>query len=285
MPYDLPALRVIVLEGVATVTIDNPPLNLSDEVLLPSLRRFITQVRTDDDVRVIVFDSADPDIFIAHGDTRFITEPDVMAAAGAATVAANPDAEFPSDLNLMQVVHEEVRALPQVTIGKLKGLARGGGNEFLMALDMRFAAIGKAGQAQPEVMMGIMAGGGGTQYMTSLVGRARALELLLGAQLVDAELAERYGLVNRALPLDEIDSFVTVLARRIGQLRPEIVTAVKNAVNAVPNAVTRAGLARENLLLGPLFTPEAADRAQSLLVAGMQTREGEIHLEALIRGL
>ncbi|ROS65074.1 enoyl-CoA hydratase/carnithine racemase [Curtobacterium sp. PhB172] len=282
MTYDLPALHISVADGVAHVTIDNPPLNLSDGTLLPSLRRFVSQVRGDEAVRVIVFDSADPDIFVAHGDTRFITEPEVMAAAGAATMAANPDAEFPADMNLMQVVHEEVRSLPQITIGKLTGLARGGGNEFLMALDMRFAAIGKAGQAQPEVLMGIMAGGGGTQYLTSLVGRARSLEILLGAQLVDAELAERYGLVNRALPADEIDEYVGSLARRIGELRPEVVFAVKEAVNTVPSGVTRRGLATENALLGPLFTADAAELAHRLLDAGMQTRAGELRLEALI---
>ncbi|WP_213814506.1 enoyl-CoA hydratase/isomerase family protein [Glaciihabitans sp. dw_435] len=282
MTYDLPALHITVSNGVATVTIDNPPLNFSDGVLLPSLRRFVAQVRDDADVRVIVFDSADPDFFIAHGDMRFITEPDVMAAAGAATMAANPDAEFPSTLNLMQVVHEEVRSLPQVTIGKLTGLARGGGNEFLMALDMRFAAIGTAGQAQPEVLMGIMPGGGGTQYMSSLVGRARALELILGAQLADAELAERYGLVNRALPADEIDAFVAALARRIGSLSPDIIASVKGAVTAGATPVTREGLATENALLTPLFGPDAATLAHALLAAGMQTRDNERDLEGFL---
>jgi enoyl-CoA hydratase/carnithine racemase len=285
MPYDLPALHIAVADGVATVTIDNPPLNLLDGTLLPSLRRFVAQVRDDREVRVIVFDSADPDIFIAHGETRFITEPEVMAAAVTATVAANPGAAFPAGLNLMQVVHEEVRALPQITIGKVAGLARGGGNEFLMALDMRFAAIGKAGQAQPEVLMGIMAGGGGTQYLTSLAGRARALEILLGAQLVDAELAERYGLVNRALPADEIDGFVDSLARRIGALRPDIIAAVKSAVTAAAHPITREGLAAENALLGPLFNADAAGLAHALLDAGMQTREGELDLEGLISRL
>src|SRR3954466_7103698 len=119
MTYELPGLHVAVADGVATVTLDNPPLNLSDGTLLPSLRRFVAEVAQDADVRVIVFDSADPDFFITHGDTRFVTEPDALAAAGAATMAANPDGEFPPELNLMQVVHEEVRALPQVTIGKL----------------------------------------------------------------------------------------------------------------------------------------------------------------------
>ncbi|WP_249999091.1 enoyl-CoA hydratase/isomerase family protein [Actinoplanes sp. M2I2] len=282
MTYELPGLHVAVADGVATVTLDNPPLNLSDGTLLPSLRRFVAQVRDDADVRVIVFDSADPDFFITHGDMRFVTDPDVLAAAGAATMAANPGAEFPPQLNLMQVVHEEVRSLPQITIGKLTGLARGGGNEFLMALDMRFAAIGKAGQAQPEVLLGIMAGGGGTQYMTSLIGRARALELLLGAQLVDAELAERYGLVNRALPTDEIGGFVDSLARRIGALRPEIIAAVKTSVNAAATPITRDGLAVENAMLTPLFSADAAALAHKLLAAGMQTRDGERNLEALL---
>lgn len=285
MHYDLPALRITVASGVASVTLDNPPLNLSDGTLLPSLRRFVAQVRDDADVRVIVFESADPDFFITHGDMRFITEPDVMAAAGAATMAANPDAEFPPTLNLMQVVHEEVRSLPQVTIAKLTGLARGGGNEFLMALDMRFAAIGKAGQAQPEVLLGIMPGGGGTQYMTSLAGRARTLELILGAQLFDAELAERYGLVNRALPADEIDEFVDSLAARIGALDPGIIAAVKTAVTAAATPITREGLDTENALLTPLFNADAAALAHKLLAAGMQTREGELNLEALLREL
>jgi enoyl-CoA hydratase/carnithine racemase len=284
MLYDLPALHIDVVGGVATVSIDNPPLNLSDGTLLPSLRRFVTQVRDDADVRVIVFESADPDFFIAHGDMRFITEPDVLAAAGAATMAANPGGEFPPTLNLMQVVHEEVRTLPQVTIGKLTGLARGGGNEFLMALDMRFAAIGKAGQAQPEVLLGIMAGGGGTQYMTALAGRARTLELLLGAQLADAELAERYGLVNRALPADEIDEFVSSLAHRIGALSPEIIGAVKTAVTAAAAPITREGLSTENALLTPLFSADAAALARKLLDAGMQTRETERNLEAMLNG-
>lgn len=285
MTYDLPALRIVVADGVATVTIDNPPLNLSDGTLLPSLRRFVARVRDDTAVRVIVFESADPDFFIAHGDMRFITEPDVMAAAGAATMAANPGAEVPPTLNLMQVVHEEVRSLPQVTIAKLTGLARGGGNEFLMALDMRFAAIGKAGQAQPEVLLGIIPGGGGTQYMTSLAGRARTLELLLGAQLVDAELAERYGLVNRALPADEIDEFVDALARRIAALSPEIIAAAKTAVTAAAAPITREGLSTENALLTPLFSADAAALAHKLLAAGMQTREGERDLEAILSRL
>ena len=282
MNYVLPALQISIAHGVATVKLDNPPLNLADALLLPSLRRFMTLVRDDVDVRVVVFESADPEFFIAHGDMRFITEPDVMAAAGAAAIAANPDAVIPATLNLMQVIHEEVRALPQVTIAKLAGFARGGGNEFAMALDMRFAAIGSSGQAQPETMMGIMPGGGGTQYMTSLIGRARTLELILGGQLVDAELAEKYGLINRALPASELDAYVDTLAARIARLSPEIIAAVKTAVTAAATPVTPAGLGIENTALAGLFTAETAATARAQLAAGAQTRDGERDLEGLL---
>ena len=282
---DLPALKIEIVDGVATVGLDNPPLNLLDGTLLPSLRRFVVQVREDPDVRVIVFESRDPEFFIAHGDMRFITDPDVVAAAGGAAIAAAPDAVIPPGLNLMQVVHEEVRDLPQVTIAKLAGFARGGGNEFLMALDMRFAAIGKSGQAQPEALMGIIPGGGGTQYLTSLVGRARALELILGGQLVDAELAAAYGLVNRALPADQLDEFVDSLAIRIAKLRPEIVAATKKAVRLAHTPVTLEGLAVENELMTGLFTADAAELAHALLAAGAQTRDGERDLEGILNGV
>lgn len=159
------------------------------------------------------------------------------------------------------------------------------GNEFLMALDMRFAAIGSSGQAQPETLMGIIPGGGGTQYMTTLTGRARALELILGGQLVDAELAERYGLVNRALPADRIDAFVDTLATRIARLRPEIIAAVKATVSAAATPITLDGLSAENEALTGLFTADAAALAHRQLAAGAQTRDGERDLEALLEGL
>jgi enoyl-CoA hydratase/carnithine racemase len=217
---DLPALTIDVSDGVATVTIDHPPLNLMDAVLLPSLRAFVARVRDDADVRVIVFESADPEFFVAHGDMAYLTDPDALPAATRAAIAAAPGSTVPEGLNILQAMSEEVRSLPQVTIGKLAGFARGAGNEFFMYLDMRFAAIGKSGQAQPVSLMGILPGGGGTVNMTRLAGRARALELILGAELVGAELAERYGLINRALPAAELDPFVDTLARRIAGLRP-----------------------------------------------------------------
>jgi len=282
LTYDnLPGLRVSVDAGVATVTLDHPPLNLMDGVLLPSLRGFLYRVHDDTDVRVIVFQSADPDFFSAHGDMGYLTDPAALPAATSAAVAAAPDWEIPEGMNILQTMSEEVRNLPQVTIGKLTGLARGAGNEFLMYLDMRFAAIGKSGQAQPEAQMGILPGGGGTVNMTRLLGRARALELLLGAELVDAELAERYGLVNRALPAEAIDAHVDALARRVARLRPATIAAIKTTVNAVAPAVPPKTYAVENSSLYAAFGDEVFELAHKLLAAGVQTREGELDYERI----
>ncbi|GAB7048804.1 enoyl-CoA hydratase/isomerase family protein [Catenuloplanes indicus] len=270
---DLSALHVDVQHGVATVTIDNPPLNLLDATLIADLHRFVARVREDRTVRVIVFESADPDFFIAHGDMRFLTEPEEHAFP----------ADLPPGTNIVQAVNEAVRSLPQVTIGKLAGHARGGGNELLMALDMRFAAIGRSGQAQPETLQGIYPGGGGTQYMTALIGRARALELILGGELAGAELAERYGLINRALPADELDGFVTDLARRIAALGPVIIDVVKTAVNAADTNVY--DVATEGALAARFSFPDVAAFAHRQLEAGVQTREGELRLEEVLRAL
>nr|WP_269327184.1 enoyl-CoA hydratase/isomerase family protein [Kineosporia mesophila] len=278
-------MRVTVADGVATVTLDHPPLNLMDGVLLPSLRGFVHQVRDDADVRVIVFQSADPEFFSAHGDMAYVIDPDALPAATRAAVAAAPGAVIPEGLNILQAVAEEVRALPQVTIGKIAGYARGAGNEFLMALDLRFAAIGRSGQAQPESLLKILPGGGGTVNMTRLLGRARALELLVGGQLVGAEVAERYGLVNRALPADEIDAFVDTLARRMARVRPEVVAAIKATVDAVAPGIPHEAFAVENTSLYSLFTPDLVDLAHRQLAAGVQTREGERDLEGLIDSL
>ncbi|MCP3014845.1 enoyl-CoA hydratase/isomerase family protein [Nocardiopsis dassonvillei] len=272
---DLPALTIDVLDGVATVRIDHPPLNLMDAVLLSSLRAFVARVRDDADVRVIVFESADPEFFVAHGDMAYLTDPDALPAATRAAVAAAPGSTVPEGLNILQAMSEEVRSLPQVTIGKLAGFARGAGNEFFMYLDMRFAAIGKSGQGQPESLMGILPGGGGTVNMTRLAGRARALELILGAELVGAELAERYGLINRALPAAELDPFVDTLARRIAGLRAEVIPMTKAAVDAVARPIPRAAYAVENEGLAAAFGDEVTELAHKLLAAGIQTREGE----------
>jgi enoyl-CoA hydratase/carnithine racemase len=122
-----------------------------------------------------------------------------------------------------------IRRQPQVTIAKLEGLARGGGAEFVAAMDMSFAAIGRAGLAQCEALMGIIPGGGATQYLSQRMTRGRVLEVILGAELVDAQLAERYGWVNRALPANELDAFVNRLANNIAALSEGVIEKKKKS--------------------------------------------------------
>jgi enoyl-CoA hydratase/carnithine racemase len=287
MTYDnLVGLRVAVADGVATVTLDHPPFNLMDGTMLASLRAFAHRVRDDADVRVVVFDSADEEFFSAHGDMHFLTDLEALPTALQAFADAAPGVEVAPDLNPLEALNVELRTLPQVTIGKLSGLARGGGNEFLTYLDMRFAAIGRSGQAQPETAQDILPGGGGTVNLPRLLGRARALEVILGGELMDAELAERYGLVNRALPADEIDAFVTDLARRIAKLRPEVVAAIKQVVEAsVPSAPVEAYQLEGRAGMG-IYVPGVTEFALRQLAAGVQSdRDVERNLEDTLRSL
>ncbi|MDQ1035205.1 enoyl-CoA hydratase/carnithine racemase [Streptomyces sp. V3I8] len=271
-------LHVSVTDGVAYAIIDNPPVNLLDAALMTDLDRFTGAMFAAADVRVIVFDSADPDFFIAHGDMRIAEDPQSFAALDIAS-------EQDPSLNPMMRLHERIRTLPQITIAKLRGLARGGGAELLSAMDMRFAAREHAGLAQPEDTMGIIPGAGGTVYLPGLVGRARALEIILSGQLVDAPTAERMGWVNRAVPAAELDHVVDTLAARIAALAPGVARATVEAVDAAAVS-TAGGLATANELFGQLFsTPDAGRRGEAALAAGAQTRDGERHLEALIDGL
>ncbi|CAO5163106.1 Enoyl-CoA hydratase/isomerase family protein [Frankia sp. AiPs1] len=263
------ALTVRRREGVAFVVIDHPPLNLLDGPLIADLDRFQTEVRADDAVRVIVFESADPEFFLGHGDMRLVLDPAAMAQ-----FAAGPG---PGLLH-------QYRSLEQVTIGKVVGRVRGSGHEFLLSLDLRFAASGQAWFGQPEVSLGILPGGGGTQQLPRLIGRSRALEVILGADLLDAETAQRYGLVNRALPPGELDGFVERLALRIASYPRAAVTAARKAVDAAALPLAE-GLTAEGELLWPLFTsPVAISRFTGALAAGAQTRAGELDLEGLIAG-
>ncbi|GAB3139728.1 enoyl-CoA hydratase/isomerase family protein [Microbispora hainanensis] len=145
-----------------------------------------------------------PEFFIAHVDMSPGDTPDALGKLAHG---------LPGGVNVFQALGELLRHQPQVTIVKLAGMARGGGAEFVASADMAFAAIGRAGIGQIEALMGIVPGGGGTQYLATRAGRNRALEAVLSADLYDAETAERYGWVNRAVPADELDDVVDRLAR------------------------------------------------------------------------
>ncbi|MEU6563024.1 enoyl-CoA hydratase/isomerase family protein [Nocardia nova] len=254
--------------GVTTVTFDHPPINLLDGELVADLDRLHARLRDDPGTRVVVFASANPEFFLAHGDMELVTDRDALES-----YAAGPGPGL----------SERYRGLPQPTIAKITGRVRGGGAEFLLALDMRYAALETARFGQPEVALGIIPGGGGTQLLPRLIGRSRALEVILGAQLYDARTAERYGWVDRALPAQDLDAFVDDLAHRIAGHPPAAVAAAKRAVRVAGELPETEGLAAEAGLLMPLFTgTDAVQRFSAALEAGAQTRAGELELEQLI---
>lgn len=267
MTYDgYECLKVRVDAGVATITIDHPPINLFDLALIQEMDRVGRELETDDAVRVAVFQSADPEFFIAHADVALIQ-----------TLPTTPPPK-PTRLGLFHAMVDRFRTMPKATIGKVEGRARGGGSEFLLSLDMRFGAIGRAILAQPEVALGIIPGGSGTQRLPRLLGRARALEVVLGCEDFPAELAERYGYLNRALPPAELGPFVDRLARRIASFPAEAIALAKRATDAAERSTLEGLLEEAHCFNLSLATRPAQERMHAFLAAGGQTREVELDL-------
>jgi len=268
--YEHDGLRVDVDGRVAFVTLDHPPVNLFDAVLIGSLSNLAAELAGDDAVRAVVVRSADPEFFIAHADLELIK------------TLPRDRVDRPEELEFIHVFMERWRTLPQVTIAQLEGRARGGGSEFALSLDLRFGALGRMVLGQPEVAVGILPGGGGTQRLPRLMGRGRALEVVLGCEDFDAQLAERYGWINRALPADELAPFVERLARRIASFPPDAVRLAKRSVDAADGSL-RDGLLDEGHFFNLTLTdPELDARMEGALARGAQTRKGEMDLPGVI---
>jgi len=258
-----------VSEGVACATIDSPPLNLLDAEVLGALAAVTANVAADDDVRVLVLQSANPDFFLAHGDvTTMVDMPSV----------ASP--ERSDELSWVHATLDVLRTMPLVTIAKIEGFARGGGSEVALACDMRFAALDRAVFGQPEVGLGILPGAGGTARLTRLVGRARASEIIFGGDDFSAAEAERLGWVNRALPADELGPYVDALARRIARFPTSAIAEIKHVMGAV-EAQTAEDLKTEQYAFDRCMTsPEPRTRMRRWVERGTQTLEGERTLGA-----
>lgn len=263
MNYDgFAALRVGVAEGVARVVIDHPPINLFDAVLITEMDRLGRAFESDPDVRVVVIESADPHFFIAHADVNLILR---LPASAAPT----------TEPSFFQSMVDRFRTMPKVTIAKIEGICRGGGSELVLSMDMRFAALGRAVLAQPEVAVGIIPGGSGTQRLPRLVGRSRALEIALGGDDFPADLAERYGYVNRALPADEIGPFVDRLARRIASFPADAIAHAKASVLMAETGVREGLIAEARAFDACVALPAARQRMEAFLAMGGQTRDVE----------
>ena len=265
MAYEDYGLLRVELDGrVCRVTIDNPPINLLDVPLMIELDRLGREVAEDADLRVLVVGSANPEFFVAHADIEAIL-----------ALPREALAEPPEELGFFHAMVDRFRTMPVATIAVIEGVARGGGCELVSSFDMRVAARGRAVFGQPEALVGIIPGGSGTQRMPRLVGRARALEIVLGGADVDAEQADRWGLVNRALPPDEVWPFVDALVARIATLPAVVVAEAKASVAAAePDPVP--GLNAEwQRFTRCLADPEAAARMDRFMASGGQTPDVE----------
>lgn len=271
-PASYHALRITVADGIASVVIDNPPINLFDLRLYPELLRASAELAADDDVRVVVLSSANDEFFIAHFDVSLIQ-----------LIPTN--LPVPEVLNDFHAMCERFRTMPKPTIAVIEGRVGGGGSELALSCDMRFAALDRAVFNQPEVALGILPGGSGTVRLPRLIGRSRALEVVLGCDDIDAELAERWGWVNRALPGDQLWPFVDRLARRIARFPPHAVAAAKASVLRSDHAVTEALLAEGGAFNATLGHPDTVSAMQRFLDIGGQTRDGELRLADLAADL
>ena len=255
--------------AVLFVEISAPPMNLLGPELVRNLVSLIQQVEANESVQVLVFKSADPDYFISHVDVTRIKENREAAA------------KLNGDESIGQL-YRHLSASRLVSIAQIEGRVRGVGSEFVLACDMRFAARESAIFGQFEPSFGVIPGAGGAQHLTRLLGRGRALEVMLSAQDYDADLAERYGWINRALPAAELNDFVRSLALRIAGFPAMGHAVVKERVNAIALPSVEDIRRDSDLFLEGTRTNEFRKLMKAAMKRGFQTRDAEMDLARLV---
>jgi enoyl-CoA hydratase/carnithine racemase len=256
-------------KAVLLVEISAPPMNFLGPELVRDLVSLIQHAEADSALRVLVFKSADPDYFISHVDVTRIKEYRQEAAklVGEASIG---------------LLFRRLSTSRLVTIAQIEGRVRGAGSEFVLACDMRFAARESAIFGQPEAGLGANPGAGGIQHLTRLMGRGRAIEVMLSSEDYDADLAERYGWINRALPANALSNFVRSLAERIAKFPVGGLAVIKDRVNAIALAPIE-DFRRDSDLFGEgMLKPEAQSQIQAALKRGFQTRDPEMNLANLL---
>jgi len=249
------------------VTIDHPPFNIYGPDSMPQLNKVITAIETDPQVKVVVFDSAIPGFFLTHYD--FVPPLD-------RTTSMPPG---PTGLPQLPDMLVRLSRAPVVSIVSIRGRATGVGSELALAADMRFASREKAVLSQFEIGAGFVPGGGPMARLPRLMGRGRALEILLGGKDIDGALAERYGYVNRALRDAELDGFVDALARRIASFDKQSLSEIKGLVNRSTLPPDDAIAAEWSAFIASVQRPAAQRNIGRLMKQGLQTkREVEVNL-------
>jgi enoyl-CoA hydratase/carnithine racemase len=266
---NLKTIKVRQERAVLFAEMSSPPMNLLGPELVRDLVALIQQAEADHTFKVLVFKSADRDYFISHVDVTRIKEYRAEAAklTGEASIA---------------MLFRYLSASRLVTIAQIEGRVRGAGSEFVLACDMRFASRESAIFSQIEAAFGQLPGGGATQHLTRLMGRARALEVILSAEDYDAEMAERYGWINRALTENALGDFVKALAHRIASFPAAGHVVVKDRVNAIALAPAEDFRRDSDLFAEGVRNPEAQRRIQAAMKRGFQTREAEMTLAQVL---
>jgi enoyl-CoA hydratase/carnithine racemase len=264
-------VAVEVRNRVVYATINNPPVNVITRPLLEDLVRLSEELKADPDLLVVVLRSANPEFFIAHFDV--------------AAILQFPTDKTPKREDYANAFYhdmcERFRLMDKVTIAQIEGRVGGGGSELAMSCDMRFGVYGKTIVNQMEVPLGILPGGTGTQRMPRLIGRNRAIEVILGGIDMDAEMAERWGYLNRAFYPGRIAPYVEYLAERIASFPAEAVRLAKQAINAADKPLAE-GLRDESYLFAQLIRTESGRaNMKRFLEIGGQTRDGEMKIEEL----
>ncbi len=239
------------------ITFDYPPFNVADGTMFEALQGLLARMDADSMLRVVVFESTNRDFYLSHFDLTGKLG-NVMTAVG------------PSGLPILEDTFVRLTKSPVVSVAKVRGCVRGVCSEFVLACDMRFASRENTRLGQPEVGVGLHPGGGGTERLPHLVGRGRALEIILAANDFDGDSAERYGYVNRALPDAELDAFVDTLARRIASFDRRALSAAKTLVNRVSLPSADRLLDGLTSFQAALMWTEAQRRIEALLKRGLQ---------------
>jgi len=238
------------------VTFDNPPLNVMGPQFVREMREIIAAVEADEEVKVVVFDSAVDGFFLNHSDFYADMKDLTSMPQGPTGLEAWPDI-------LVRITH-----MPVVSIALIRGRATGNGSEIALACDMSFASREKAVLSQWEVGVGLVAGGGPMARLPRQMGRQRALEVLLSSNDIGGDLAEAYGYVNRSLPDSELDSFVDALATRIASFDKWAIANTKRLVSAAslpPDVEIAAGW---DACMASIARPAAQGKIKALFEQG-----------------
>jgi enoyl-CoA hydratase/carnithine racemase len=263
MVYHFETIKTRAASGVLFATFDHPPINLIGPALVRDLVDLLDGLEHDEDISVVVFASADTEFFLPHVDINHVADytQETARIGGSASGSLG---------GLLRRLSE----MRQITIAKIEGIARGAGSEFVLACDMRFASRERAVFGQIEAGLGAVPGAGAIQHLARLLGRGRAMEVILSSGDYDADLAERYGWVNRSIPQSDLGPFVEALASRIAKFPAPGLIAGKRRVNdltlpPLSDVRTDAALFQETIR-----QPRAQARTKELLAGGMQTRGG-----------